>query len=166
MKEKGKFFKYVAFVGLALVLVCMLQNALCSKDLKVRRLNAAKRGVSCLVLKRIGQLSEEHWNQHGTFPFSLYELVRNATNLPPHLLQGDLSASLDGWINQRLEFVKRSNYWIEKLDENRILVSEKRGLRSDNRTLFCIFTRTPEGQTSSLRCWEKMTQKDSDKGED
>lgn len=166
MNEKRGSLKRLLLVGIALVLLCLLQNVLCAKSLRMQKVNAAKRGVSCMVLKRIGQLSEEYWNQHGTFPFSLYELVRNATNLPPHLLQGDLSASLDGWANQRLEFVKRSNYWIEKLDENRILVSEKRGLRSDNRTLFCIFAWTPEGQTSSLGCWEKMTQKDSDKGED
>lgn len=160
MNEKRRFLKCLLLVGIALVLLCLLQNVLCAKSLRMHKVNAAKRGVSRMVLRRIGQLSEEYWNQHGTFPFSLYELVRNATNLPPHLLQSSSLNTFSNGSNGRLAFVKQSNYWIEKLSTNEILVSERMGLRTDNQTLFCIFSRTPEGQTSSSGCWEKLMTND------
>lgn len=57
--------------------------------------------------------------------------------------------------NRHLEFVRASHYWLEKLSDDAVLISERRNLRSDGRTLFCIVSKGAEGITNVIDYWER-----------
>lgn len=75
MKMTTKKLAFGLSVLIAAVLLLVVENHWLSKEDQVRKVNAAKRGVSSMVFRQLTQRVDAHLKEHGEMPSSLFDLV-------------------------------------------------------------------------------------------
>lgn len=157
MKMTTKKLAFGLSVLIAAVLLLVVENHWLSKEDQVRKVNAAKRGVSSMVFRQLTQRVDAHLKEHGEMPSSLFDLVCDDFELLQRVASREFAAEEfhEPMANRHLEFVRASHYWLEQLSDDAVLISERRNLRSDGRTLFCIVSKGAEGITNVIDYWER-----------